>query len=378
VRYRFVTDIGRDPETVKRQQKTLTFDTKKEARAEYDKIRHQTHEGTYIRPRKVTVSEYLDEWLEGATRELRDSSKRSYSDALRPAHQRLGKLPIQSVTKADIERMVTWMQTLGRRRGGKPGTGLGPRSVRLTLGRLTAAFEMATLEGLLPRNVAKLVKPPKYEPSEPETWSQTEVQQFLREAKRDRLHGAWRLSLYGLRRGEVLGLRWADDVDFGSFGRDCTAHGERWCVECYGSDSHSRPATVRVQQARVLVEGKVNVVPPKSRNGLRALPLDVAVAAALRALKVAQAAEKLAAGNAYVDSGYVAVDELGEPSSSRVVLRRVPATVQTRRGEDHRVARGPTHRVEPHGEGRGSDLHRQQVGRPLRHGLHLLDLCARK
>jgi integrase len=68
-----------------------------------------------------------------------------------------------------------------------------------------------------------------------------------------------------------------------------------------------------VQQAHVLVEGKVQIAPPKSRNGLRELPLDATVASALRALKVVQAAEKLAAGEAYVDSGYVVVDELGEP-----------------------------------------------------------------
>jgi integrase len=313
VRYRFVVDIGRDPETGKRKQKTYTFDTKREARAAYDKIRHQTNEGTYIMPTKITVSQYLDDWMEGATRELRDSSKRSYKDALRPVRERLGSKPMQKVTKADIERMVTWMETAGRRRGGKPGTGLGPRSVRLTLGLLTAAFEMATLEGLIPRNVAKLVKPPRYEPEEPDTWSQAEVRKFLRKAGTDRLHAAWRLSLYGLRRGEVLGLRWDEDVKFGSFANQCKRHKERWCVPCYGSGRTYQLATVQVQQARVLVEGKVQIAPPKSRNGLRELPLDATVASALRALKVAQAAEKLAAGEAFVDSGYVVVDELGEP-----------------------------------------------------------------
>lgn len=312
-RYRFVVDIGRDPETGKRQQKTFTFDTKREARAEYDKVRHQTNEGSYIRPAKITVSQYLDTWLEAATRDLRDSSKRSYVDALRPVHERLGEIPMQKVTKADIERLVTWMLTSGRRRGGKPGTGLGPRSVQLTLGRLTAAFETATLEGLVPRNVAKLVKPPKYEPVEPDTWSTTEVRTFLGKARTDRLHAAWRLSLYGLRRGEVLGLRWAEDVDFGSFAKPCKSHTERWCTPCYGSGTSYRPATIQVQQARVLVEGKAVLVPPKSRNGFRTLPLDAAVAGALRALKVAEAAEKLAAGGAYVDSGFVVVDELGEP-----------------------------------------------------------------
>jgi hypothetical protein len=313
VRYRFVVDIGRDPETGKRQQKTYTFDTKREARAEYDKIRNQTNEGTYIRPAKLTVSEYLNGWLEGAARDLRDSSKRSYIDALRPAHERLGSLLMQKVSKRDVEQMVTWMETCGRRRGGQPGTGLGPRSVRLTLGRLDAAFEMAMLEGLVPRNVVKLVKRPKYEPTERETWSQAEVRGFLGKATADRLHAAWRLSLYGLRRGEVLGLRWIEDVDFGSFAAPCKAHRERWCTACYRRGSKYQHASIHVQQARVLVEGNVQIVPPKSRNGLRKLPLDVAVASALHALRVRQSAEKLAAGSGYVDRGYVVVDELGGP-----------------------------------------------------------------
>ncbi len=67
VRYRFVIDIGRDLETGKRKQKTYTFDTKREARAAYDKIRHQTNEGTYIMPTKITVSQYLSAGVFPAT-----------------------------------------------------------------------------------------------------------------------------------------------------------------------------------------------------------------------------------------------------------------------------------------------------------------------
>jgi integrase len=140
-----------------------------------------------------------------------------------------------------------------------------------------------------------------------------EVRKFLGKVRTDRLHAGWRLSLYGLRRGEVLGLRWDDDVDFGSFGATCRKHTERWCVDCYGVGSKYLAASIHVQQARVLVEGRVQVLPPKSRNGFRKLPLDVTVAAALHALKVTQAAEKLVAGGAYTDSGYVVVDEIGEP-----------------------------------------------------------------
>jgi integrase len=180
------------------------------------------------------------------------------------------------------------MLTSGRKRGGKAGTGLSGRTVNLTLDKLTAALEVAVAEGKTVRNVAKMVNHVKHEPTERATWSKAEVRRFLATAEKERLHAAWRLSLYGLRRGEVLGLRWEEDVDLDG-------------------------KTITVNQTRVLVEYRVLVKPPKSKNGLRTLPMDDALVTALKALRVSQAREKLAAGEAYTDTGYVVVDELGEP-----------------------------------------------------------------
>ena len=297
VRYRLVVDIGHGPDG-KRKQITRTFDRLKEARAELSKIRHQTADGTYVRPSKVTVGEYLDEYLVGATRGRRESTKVSYRNALQPVRDRLGDRPLQSITKADIEELVDWMLTSGRRRGGTPGSGLGARSVRLTLGRLKAAFEMAVDEGRLARNVVRLVQPPTYRPAERDTWSRAEVRKFLGTAARDRLHAAWRLSLYGLRRGEVLGLRWAD-VDL-------------------------KAKTLTVNQARVLVDYKVRVEKPKSHNGTRTLPLDDELVSALTALRKRQARDSEVAGTTYrtgldglgwytPGDEYVVTDELGLP-----------------------------------------------------------------
>ena len=213
VRYRLVVDIGRD-EHGRRKQLTRTFDTRREAREELSRIRHETNLGTYVKSSKETVNSYLDGYLQGATRGLRASTRRNYEDALRPVRERLGTRPLQSITKSDIEDLGDWMLTAGRRRGGKPGTGLSGRTVRLTMGRLTAAMEAAVLEGKLVRNVARLVKPPEHIPRERGTWSKAEVRKFLAKASSDRLYVAWRLSLYGLRRGEVLGPRWSD-IDCG-------------------------------------------------------------------------------------------------------------------------------------------------------------------
>jgi integrase len=296
VRYRLVVDVGRD-ESGRRKQLTRTFDTQREARDELSRIRHETNLGTYVNPSKETVSSYLDGYLKGATRGLRASTKRNYEDALQPVRERLGTRPLQSISKADIEELMDWMLTSGRRRGGKPGTGLSGRSARLTLGRLSAALEAAVLEGRLVRNVARLVSPPEYIKRERETWSRAEVRKFLAKASSDRLYVAWRLSLYGLRRGEVLGLRWSD-IDL-------------------------RVGTLTVNQARVLVEYRVRVEEPKSRNGKRTLPLDGELVAALATLRKRQLDESAAAGVAY-RSGlagldwyrggeYVITDEAGLP-----------------------------------------------------------------
>ncbi len=297
VRYRLVVDIGRD-DSGKRQQLTRTFDRLKDARAELSRIRHETDKGTFVKPSGITVNDYLDQYLVGATRGRRESTKGSYRDAFRPVRERLGNRKLQSLTKADIEGLVDWMLTSGRKRGGPPGTGLGARSARLTLGRLKAAFEMAVDEGILIRNVVKLVTPPEYTPKERDTWSSAEVRKFLRVAASARLHAAWRLSLYGLRRGEVLGLRWSD-IDL-------------------------KAKTLTVNQARVLVDYKVRIEEPKSRNGKRTLPLDDDLVAALAELRKRQVQESERAGPAYragledLDwyaggDEYVVTDELGVP-----------------------------------------------------------------
>src|SRR5215469_15969089 len=79
---------------------------------------------------------------------------------------------------------------------------------------LSAALSRAVREELITRNVARLVELPAWEPSVVVPWSPMEALTFLRAAIDDPLYPAFvLLLLYGLRRGEVLGLRW-QDIDF--------------------------------------------------------------------------------------------------------------------------------------------------------------------
>ncbi|HEX6402405.1 MAG TPA: site-specific integrase, partial [Pseudonocardiaceae bacterium] len=255
---------------------------------------------TFTVPAKTTVSEYLREWLRSATRGKEAATARNYQDALRPVIERYGAKPLQKLTTTDVENLVDSMLTSGRKRGGKPGTPLSPRTVQLTLSRLRSALTDAVHRHLVEWNVAAPVRCPAQHKTQREPWTEHEVRAFLSSLVGQRLHAVMLLSLLGLRPAEVCGLRWPDvDLD---------------------------ADTLKVSSTRTLVATDAGMVVvekgPKSASGRRVLPLPAQVTAALRTFKALQAAEQLAAGPAYTASGYVLVDELGAPQRTDWLRRR--------------------------------------------------------
>lgn len=207
----------------------------------------------------------------------------------------LGKPGIQA-----LDRLVVSGEVLRPRRGRYvaahmsqpdrprvPGR-VSPRTVVTMLVVLSSALDDAMREGLTARNVARLVKRPGVEHHEMNSWTPEQAGQFREHVRDDRLVACWLLTLAGLRRSEVLGLRWSDvDLDAG---------------------------TVSVAQGRVVVEGRGTVTgDPKSKRSRRALPMPNDVLTALRAFRVRQAEERLALGERYPDTGLVAVNDDGSP-----------------------------------------------------------------
>jgi integrase len=303
-RYRLVVDIGTDA-SGKRKQLTRTFDTKKEALAELARIRHGLNAGTYVAPSRMTLNDLLDIWLKSATRDVEEGTESNYHSAMLPVRTHLGHRKLQELTEEDIESLIDWMLTCGRRRGGKAGTGLGVRTVRLTLGRLRAALNLAVRRGLVVRNVAEHVtisreakKKAEAAKAERKPWNEIEVKAFLEAIKEHRLYAAMMLALIAERPAEVCGARWKEDVDLDGAG------------------------TITVENTRTIVydrklqkgsRNKVVEKDTKTEAGRRVLPLPAPVHKALKAFRARQAEEKLSAGPLYEDSGYVVVDELGRP-----------------------------------------------------------------
>jgi integrase len=282
--------------TGKRIQVYRSFDTKREAKAEHAKIVHDLAGHRFVARDGITVNAYLDTWEPAHGRDLEEGSRAVIRHDLRPVRERLGERKLQSVTRADIDSLVDWMLTAGRVRGGKPGTGLSPRSVQRTLCVAQKAFEDAIDERLISVNPCRRVKRPKQVKPVHELWSDEETAMFGKAAAADRLAPVITLQCLGLRPEEVCGLRWRDV--------DLTA------------------GTLTIRMARTLVDGRPMEKAPKTDAGKRVLPLDRTLIAQLKAFRKVQVAEKLAAGGAYSDGGYVCCDELGAPSDP-ARLRRV-------------------------------------------------------
>jgi integrase len=282
IKYRFVIDMGKRPDGG-RDQRCFTFTKYQEARAERAKIIAARQSKTLIKPAKATFDELAQQWLD-SRHDVREVTRLGYEYVLKSVRTELGHLKVQDLSRTHIERLI---KTLRQR-------GLSHRSIVYALGTIKQVLAYGVSTSLLATNVAASVKAPRraHSDSKPKAvWDPQELLRFRAVADQDDWAAAWRLTLCGLRRSEVLGLKW-DAVDL--------VNGE-----------------VVVQAGRVLLDGhRTATDDPKSSASRRTVPVEdiqPGTIALLRALKARQAADKLRVGVAYIESGYVLVNLIGEP-----------------------------------------------------------------
>ncbi|MFE9126999.1 tyrosine-type recombinase/integrase [Streptomyces sp. NPDC007148] len=315
VRYRFVVDVGYEPKkdkttgepvlddngqpVMKRRQLTVTKKTKTEAKTELARIENERAAGTFIAPNEITVAQWLDQWLEYKRRDVEETTIRTYKLALVHVYDRLGHIRLQELTEDQVRDFIDEVVATGRRKGGEPGTRLAVSTAEGILTRLREALARAVVRKLVPVNVAMHVrvaladkKIDKRERPALKPWTVSEVQTFIKGIEQDRLYSPLLLSLMGLRPAEVCGQKWPFiDLQVG---------------------------VLEMTNTRTMIGNKdVLEKDAKTAAGERGLPLPSKVLEALKKFKAQQAREKLAAGEAYTDSGYVVVDELGVVLNTR-------------------------------------------------------------
>ncbi len=170
------------------------------------------------------------------------------------------------------------------------------RKVQIMRTVLSAALTRAVREELIPRNVARLVELPQWQRGTIRPWTADEAKQFLGAARSDPLYPAFvLLILYGLRRGEALGLRWTD-IDF-------------------------EAGTIQVRQQLQRIQGQLILGPVKTRAGQRDMPLLDLAREALEGQAAQQVAHRADMGSAWPATDLVFTTRTGRPVEPRNFVR---------------------------------------------------------
>jgi integrase len=296
VRYQLTLDAGESPATGKRQQVRRRYATEKDARDALAEIGQQAAADMFVPRKAVTVEDLCADWLL-SLHNARATTINAYKYALAPLRERHGDLPVQKLTRPDLDRLLTELREGGSITAkGHARRAWSPRSLNKAVDSWRAVLDYGMERRELARSVAAAMKKVPRTHQEMSTYTPDEIQRVLRAADKDRNGHLWYLALSGLRRGEIAGLMWTD-VDLGD-----------------GTITVSRN---RVQAgAGTVVEGH-----PKTLSSRRTLPLDDSLVSVLRRASARYAQERLALGTEHADSGYVAVNEAGEPYSPDTLTR---------------------------------------------------------
>jgi integrase len=264
------------------------FRTKREAQDALTEALAAYQKGARVEPSKLTVQEYLeDRWLPVIEHSVKPTTFRGYSDIVsNRIIPHLGDVQLAELNEGDIARMNSTLRSSGRQNG---AGGLSEASLQHTHVVLRKALKDAVIGAhgpkLLLRNPADDVQRPRRRRTEMHVWSADELRRFLDETRRDRLHPCWVIAATtGLRRGELLGLRWAD-VDFGR-------------------------QVLSVKRSRVAAGYDVSEGTTKTGLGRR-VDLDPDTVTVLRRHRACQLEERMAWGEAWADTGLVFTREDG-------------------------------------------------------------------
>lgn len=301
----FVVDVA-TPDGTRRQMKRRGFATKKAAEAAEAIIVAEQARGVFVRPSRVTVKSFLlDEWLPARRGAIKPSTAASYEQMIGSyVIPQVGGLELGKVDGATLNALYALLLADGRTGASGRRGGLAPKTVRNVAGMLHRAFADAVRWRKIAANPCDAADQPRRAEVELAVWTGEQMRAFLAVSADDRLAPMWRLLLTtGMRRGELLGLRWTD-VDFAS-GR------------------------LTIRQTRGMVESRVEAGTPKTRAGSRTIAVDPVTVAALKAWKRQQAVERLAMGAGWQDlDGLIVLEPDGTAVHPQVLSRRFKAAAR--------------------------------------------------
>ncbi len=310
----YLLSLGADPETGKRRQtRKRGFDTKKQAEEALQDRLAEVRRGEVVIDRNLTVGAYLDQWLAAKVAAgLRPTTANSYRQHIdRYLRPHLGRIKLRDLRGTHIEAMLAEIA----KPPAKPAAGakipkgakrnpkqLSPATQRRVHATLRSALGSAKRKRLVAFNAAENLELPQARRPVVRPWEAEELGRFLDHAQGDRMAPVFEVAaMTGLRRGELVGLRW-EDIDLMRgvvIVRQQVVEVDGSGVECQFCGGEHRG---------------YRFGPPKTASGeARRVDLDRGTVGVLLSQQLRQGTERDQWGEAYNDHGLVFAREDGSP-----------------------------------------------------------------
>jgi integrase len=287
----------------KRKRKSYFGATQAEVQDKLLAARSDHSHGLLISSKAQTLGAFLDDWL---VRSLKPRAKarafESFSTItklhIKPT---LGAVALHKLNPQHVQRLLN-----------EKGAKLSPQTVGNIKTVLRSALAQALKWGLVSRNSAALVDAPRIPRRQVVPFDAAQAGRLLETASGSRYEAVYELALkLGMRRGELLGLRWADvDLD----GRTLRVSQSMQRIAT-GSDAKGKKTALITTEV-------------KTDGSRRTIALPDSVVKALRAHKARQAQERLAAGPSWQDRGLVFTNRTGQPTEPIILHRDYKALLE--------------------------------------------------
>ena len=244
---------GHDPATGKQVFKNVLGKTQAEVKEKLKKALVECGKIDFTKTGQYTVGTWMDAWYENVAKiKVRPSSHQTYKGYIdNHIKPNIGNIPLEKLTTMDLQKLYRKLLTKGRVErieSKEQPKGLSAKTVRNINQVISSAMDFAVAQKIISENPCKAVALPKLEHKEMQTIPAEQLQAFLQEAKATGVYEMYYIELAtGLRRGELLGLKWSD-IDW-------------------------KNGIIKVRRQVARVNGEIVEAPLKTKNSYRAVTI---------------------------------------------------------------------------------------------------------
>ena len=279
-RYEITIEGDRDPLTGQRNRVYKRVDcSEKEAKKIMHRMINDMEQNKIVKKNHKTVAEWLDEWIRLYLPNVEETTRVGYKTKLRcyikPA---LGDILIGSLRADHVQKMVNDMLAKG----------LSPKNIRDTFNNINAAMKKAVVLRYIPYNPCEGVVLPKLKKYRAKVYDNQMIHTLLDTAMGTDMYLPVLLGVtVGLRRGEMLALRW-DNIDF-------------------------KTNTIKVRWNMVNGENGIIIKSPKSEAGIRDIKVGDEVMAELKKARTQYMSDMISNSDIFQNLNFVIRQEDGSP-----------------------------------------------------------------